>query len=547
MKKTLLRYYHTLKYLKWQQIFYRGKKYLPQSYQVPQLHEALRSPKFSWVRKTSHQRYWHNKHTLLILNKTIPVDTPPCWTRQDIDPLYHYHLHYFHCLQGIDKATYHEENRALIEAWIQSHPYAGLPAFDPYPLSLRLVNWIKFHQETQALSTRALITLQEQAYYLSRHIEWHLLGNHLFVNAKALIFAGLFFQGKKASAWYETGMRILKKQLKEQITQDGGHFELSPFYHALILDDILDLINIHQTYGIQPPLILSEKVSPMIHWLETLSHPDGYPAFFNDTICDQDLTPEALRAYANQLGLIIEPFNKQSPLLQKDAYYRLTHHELTVFFDAANIGADYIPGHAHADTLSLEVSWKHHRVFVNTGTSTYHDTIQREYERSTKAHNTLSIDGLNSSEVWSKFRVARRAKINTHFSSHDHERTIAKSAHNGFSYQLKKCVHERGVILENNQLIIEDMLFAHSDKQHTIKTYFHCHPEIKLHKTSKSIIHIYRQDTPIALFHIPHNTNCEILKTHWSPDFNRQLPNETIELSIFTQLPYQQITVIDWM
>ena len=37
---------------------------------------------------------------------------------------------------------------------------------------------------------------------------------------------------------------ILKKELSEQILPDGGHYELSPMYHSIILEDILDLHNI---------------------------------------------------------------------------------------------------------------------------------------------------------------------------------------------------------------------------------------------------------------------------------------------------------------
>src|SRR5690606_17543484 len=74
--------------------------------------------------------------------------------------------------------------------------------------------------------------------------------------------------------------------------------------------------------------------------------------------------------------------------------------------DMAHIGPDYLPGHAHADTLSFELSLFGHRFLVNSGTSQYGHDNQRAYERSTKAHNTLCINEENSSEVWGGFRVA---------------------------------------------------------------------------------------------------------------------------------------------
>src|SRR6185295_1096925 len=75
----------------------------------------------------------------------------------------------------------------------------------------------------------------------------------------------------------------------------------------------------------------------------------------------------------------------------------------------ASVGPSYQPGHAHADTLSFELSLHGRRVLVNSGTSEYGTGPERQRQRSTAAHNTVVIDGQDSSEVWGGFRVARRA------------------------------------------------------------------------------------------------------------------------------------------
>ncbi len=71
----------------------------------------------------------------------------------------------------------------------------------------------------------------------------------MLANAKALVFAGLWFEGPEADRWLETGLSIYARELPEQILDDGAHFELSPMYHAIILEDLLDLINVGRTYG----------------------------------------------------------------------------------------------------------------------------------------------------------------------------------------------------------------------------------------------------------------------------------------------------------
>ena len=89
--------------------------------------------------------------------------------------------------------------------------------------------------------------------------------------------------------------------------------------------------------------------------------------------------------------------------------FRICKGEAVLLIDVAPIGPDYLPGHAHADTLSYELSLYGKRVLVNSGTSRYGSGPKRDWERSTAAHNTVEVDGQSSSETWSGFRVARRA------------------------------------------------------------------------------------------------------------------------------------------
>ena len=48
------------------------------------------------------------------------------------------------------------------------------------------------------------------------------------------------------------------------------------------------------------------------------------------------------------------------------------------------------------------------RVLVDPGTSSYEDGPVREAERSTRAHDTVEVNGEDSSEMWSVFRVGHR-------------------------------------------------------------------------------------------------------------------------------------------
>src|SRR5690606_25718690 len=147
------------------------------------------------------------------------------WDDPGIERLWRYNLHYFDDLNAEgapDRAGWH---RDLILRWIGDNPPGRGSGWEPYPLSLRMVNWIKWHLAGNELPPAALHSLAVQARWLMRRLEFHLLGNHLFANAKALVFAGCFFRGDEADAWLARGLAILRREVPEQILADGGQFE----------------------------------------------------------------------------------------------------------------------------------------------------------------------------------------------------------------------------------------------------------------------------------------------------------------------------------
>ena len=75
-------------------------------------------------------------------------------------------------------------------------------------------------------------------------------------------------------------------------------------------------------------------------------------------------------------------------------------------------GPDHLMAHAHADLFSYELSLFGERFVVDTGVYEYPAGPMRQYVRSTAAHNTASVDGVDQIECWDSFRVARRAAPN---------------------------------------------------------------------------------------------------------------------------------------
>jgi uncharacterized heparinase superfamily protein len=186
--------------------------------------------------------------------------------------------------------------------------------------------------------------------------------------------------------------------------------------------------------------------------------------------------------------------------LRDSGYIRLAAGPAVALLDAAPIGPDDLPGHAHADTLSFELSLFGQRVIVNGGTSRYGTGPERLAERGTAAHSTVQLDEADSSEVWGGFRVARRARpfdvvvsddrslirAQAHPDAGDAAAAGAESrmrscqvsaAHDGYRQLPGRPVHRRGWCLTADGLSVIDTLDG--DYSEAIAR-FHLHPAVRI-------------------------------------------------------------------
>src|SRR5690606_7259867 len=108
---------------------------------------------------------------------------------------------------------------------------------EPYPASLRIMNVIRFLQEGNVREPKIIQWIFAEAQFLASRLEYHLLGNHLLENGFALLMAGHFFHNERL---IKKAGKLLTKELKEQVLEDGAHFELSPMYHQIILFRVLE-------------------------------------------------------------------------------------------------------------------------------------------------------------------------------------------------------------------------------------------------------------------------------------------------------------------
>lgn len=529
--------FHTVRYLRPVQIYSRIKLKLYRPSVDINIPPNIRVVNDCWNTPIQHKSSLLSQWNFRFLNEEHSVKNSEDWDNPKLTKLWRYNLHYFDDLNALGANSRIDWHKELLTKWVHDNPPALGTGWEPYPSSLRIVNWIKWGLAGNELPNECSHSLAIQIRWLSKHLEFHILGNHLFANAKALVFAGLYFEGKEAEEWLSTGLKILERELSEQVLPDGGHFELSPMYHSIVLEDLLDLINIVNVFKGQ---VRKEQLfewqntaCKMIFWLQNMSHPDGKIAFFNDAAFEIAATVEELKEYAKCLG-VIDTYNSKPIInLAESGYIRVELGPITGLLDTARIGPDYLPGHAHADTLSFELSLFGQRVFVNSGVSQYGVDSIRHKQRSTISHNTVSIDNTNSSEVWAGFRVANRAYPSIPKIENASDEVSISCSHNGYRRLPGKCIHEREWVFEAKSLSIKDKISG-SFKNATAQFYIHPDVEVSIKDSTKGIFSLTLLSGQRLDVTVKGADSTKLLASKWYPEFGLCIDNQCISLNFTT-------------
>lgn len=528
----VMRLWHTLRRLRpvqvWGRFWFRVYRPRPDLRSAP----ALRATPSNW-RPCARAAVMSGPSTFRFLGVEHALNTGNDWNRNDWPKLWLYNLHYFDDLAAEAAVHRTDWHRSLIARWIAENPPGKGNGWEPYPVSLRLVNWVKWVLMGNTLDEEANASLAVQVRWLRRRLEIHLLGNHLWANAKALVFAGVYFRGTEADRWRTKGLALLRRELKEQILADGGHFERSPMYHAIVLEDLLDLVQLTVLFpGVIPSRDVQNwraAVSRMLHWLRVMTHPDGGIAFFNDAVLGIAACYSDLLAYARPLGVAVpeEPLAAIEPL-PESGYVRMEAGPAVLIADVGEIGPEYLPGHAHADTLSFEFSLHGKRVLVNAGISTYDVGVERLHQRGTAAHNAVEINGENSSEVWGSFRVARRARpLNVAWAEEDGQFRL-RASHDGYIRLGTVGRVDRTWRLSPQQLRIEDEV---EGKPESAIARFRGHPSLAFDLLDDRSGAIHGRDVSLH-WKASDAKDAHIISDIWHPRFGASEACQVLELDL---------------
>ncbi len=150
---------------------------------------------------------------------------------------------------------------------------------------------------------------------------------------------------------------------------------------------------------------------------------------------------------------------------------------------------------------------------------------QRNYDRSTLAHNTLSINGQDSSEVWGGFRVGYRCvpKVESQCQS-DHEFRLTGSYSTRNNWQ-----HRRTFVCRTGLLTIEDQVTGKGTAN--IEGRFHFAPDVNVELQDDSNAVLRQRDRKIWLRCDGDGARMRILETRYSPEFGINQPRWSIAIN----------------
>jgi len=259
--------------------------------------------------------------------------------------------------------------------------------------------------------------------YFSRNT--HLLGEAVALHALGVVYPNWPQAGK----WRRTGADLLATEIEFQVLPDGADFEQSSSYHIYALD----LFLFHWLLAGRPAA-MRPQLEAMGVYLDTLGGRDGcmpllgdddggrmfHPygdrrAFYQATIVtsaialQQKALPVDLASAPEQaawwLGATAlqaterEALPPSSRRFPDSGLVSMTSGGTQVLVDAGGFGSRR-GGHSHADSLQILIRQQGRELLIDPGTYTYvSDRERRNWFRSTAAHNTVRVDGVEQGEM----------------------------------------------------------------------------------------------------------------------------------------------------
>ena len=426
---------------------------------------------------------------------------------------------------------YASEAVAQLNSWIdQNPPNQGINWQSSLEIGIRTISWLwtvfpllASPSFDEASAQRIGESLFAQLEHVHRYTSLYSSPNtHLIGEAAALFIAGLVFGDQKRPAvWLRRGAALLAEAAEKQVLDDGVYGELSSCYHCYALDFFLQAMALGERNGFRFPEPVPHKVSGMLQFLMHLTRPDGTLPLLGDDDGGRALALDKRDYRSFQDGLCLgailyrrgdlkhqagafseealwmlgqdgweayrqlesqEPAETQAHypsagyVVQRSGWGPLDSH---LVFDCGGLGM-LTGAHAHADALSLTLFNRGRELLVDPGTFVYNCAPQwRSYFRSTRAHNTVAIDGRDQTEQGGTFHWKTELRSCA-------AREIAlpgfdylEGEHDGYRRMPRGVTHRRRVLYvpPDSWIVVDDF---RGSGEHTFDFHYHFAPDVEV-------------------------------------------------------------------
>ncbi|MBU1933605.1 MAG: glycosyltransferase [Candidatus Omnitrophica bacterium] len=434
---------------------------------------------------------------------------------------------------------YAEEIKEQIFSWIRQNPlYIGINWASPLEVSLRLISWCwayKFIEESNVLpeieKKEFLTAIYNQTEFISRNLSRYSSGNnHLIGEACGLIITAISFpEFKKSQDWLDKGKRILFEEIIKQVHPDGVTKEQAFHYQAFIMELFIITARLFMKNDIEIPKAVMDRFSSMSEFIMNIMDKSGNIPHIGDSDDGRALRLSergdfnVFRSILSSASIIsgredfkdkgcsfqeehywlfgIEGLKKyraiadidlelDSRFFEKGGYAVLRKKSKVFIMDCGELGYSSIAAHGHADLFSVTLSVDGVEFLIDPGTYLYHAGNRwRDYFRGTTAHNTVSVNNKNQSEITGPFMWGRRVmpEIQKWMSSGETDYISA-------SYANCAVMHKRSVLFDKISEIwsVEDVLRVKGENK--ISQYFHLPSTASVDQLAFNMIRVRNQE-----------------------------------------------------
>ncbi len=320
-------------------------------------------------------------------------------------------------------------------------------------------------------------TLYRHTWWVSKRLSlFSSSGNHTIAEAIGLIFGGIVFiatgEGRR---WFTEGNELLKRELSRQILTDGGPAEQSLNYHRFVLDlywlaiDFQTLNGFLKIGDVQDRLISAER------FMAAFQRNGGGCL----SIGDSD------DGYAIAPGLhprrIIPPKSPQEvQTFVQSGYTTIRKNNVVFSLDHGSLGLSPLYNHGHADALSICLLKNGKEMLVDPGTYRYNgESEYRQYFKSTRAHNTITIDDQDQAKQETSFIWSHPFKAKLIKNTRNDKGLFLRATHNGYKRLQSPVLHIRSISISDGlDIFIEDTF--EGEGEHKFELNYHFHPHSNL-------------------------------------------------------------------